>query len=157
MSLKASHSPSLILLSNVTAESLTLRLRTLHGLDAGTVPGFDTWRAELLNPGSLAWEAATETLCLVLHGPALFPAGVGEDFESVLDGLSTAIEEAKRQHPDRTLIVSTLDLPRAPAQPPAGPNLERRAAQRWRDILESLRVPVLDIEELAAETGRENF
>ena len=63
----------------------------------------------------------------------------------------------RSQHPDRTLIVSTLDLPRAPALPPAGPNLERRAAQRWRDILESLRVPVLDIEELAAETGRENF
>ena len=89
---KASHSPSLILLSNVTAESLALRLRTLHGLNAGTAPGFDTWRAELLNPGSPAWEAGT--LCLVLHGPALFPAGVGEDFESVLDGLSTAIEEA---------------------------------------------------------------
>ena len=154
---KASHSPSLVLLSNVTAESLALRLRTSHGLDAGTVPGFDTWRAELLDPGSPAWEAATGTLCLVLHGPALFPAGVGEDFESVLDGLSAAVEEAKRRHPDRTLIVSTLDLPRAPAQPVSGLNLERRAAGRWRDILESLRVPVLDIEELAAEAGRENF
>ena len=154
---KASHSPSLVLLSNVTAESLALRLRTSHGLDAGTVPGFDTWRAELLDPGSPAWEAATETLCLVLHGPALFPAGVGEDFGSVLDGISAAVEEAKRHHPDRMLIVSTLDLPRAPAQPLAGPNLERRAAGRWRDILESLRVPVLDIEELAAEAGRENF
>ncbi len=157
MSPQVFRTSSIVLLSNVTAESLALRLRTSHSLNVQTVPGFDAWRTEFLNPESSIWKAASGTLYLVLHGPALFPEGVGKNFESILDNLSALVETAVVRHPDKVLVVSTLDLSKPPAQPLVEPNLARHACRSWRERMEGLRIPLLDLEELAADAGRSNF
>ena len=143
-------------LANFTAESLAMRLKG-QGLDARTAAGFDTWRVELLNPESVVWREPRAAVLLLLHGAALFPDGFNESAADVLDGTLDVVREALRQHPDRTMVVSTLDFPRPPALPLAGKDPSRHASQRWRTALEELQVPILDLEALAADAGRESF
>ena len=150
------HNAPLFLLANFTAESLALRLKG-EGLDARTAPGFDTWRMELLNPASEVWQTPGGIALLLLHGPALFPDGIDEGFTATLEDALSAVREAVRAHPDRTLAVSTLDLPRPPALPLAGPDLAGRAMGYWRAALEELGVPIFDLASLVSEVGRENF
>ena len=132
------------LLSNFTVESLAMRLRST-GLDARTVPGFDTWRQELLNPKSAIWDQPKVIILVVLHC-------VSEPDKAI-----EVIREAMTSHPDRTVIVSTLDVQKQPAMPLTGHDASREAAWRWRLALEEMNVPVLDLEALASDAGRENF
>ena len=154
------NSAPLFLLANFTAESLAMRLKN-EGLDVRTAPGFNTWRMEMLNPNSDVWRAPGGIALLLLHGPALFPDGlydeIHEGFAATLDDALEVVREALRAHPDRTLVVSTLDLPRPPALPLAGADPAGRAAAYWRAALEDLNVTVLDLASLVSEVGRENF
>ena len=146
----------LTLLANFTAESLAMRLCG-EGVDARTTPGFDTWRMELLSEASPIWQETQGVLLLLLHGPALFPDGVDAGFAGVLDDALALIRGARDAHPDRTLVVSTLDLPSPPALPLAAEDPAREASHRWRSGLAAMELPVLDLESLAAEVGRTNF
>ena len=145
----------LFLLANFTADSLALRMRG-GGLDVRSAPGFDTWRTELLTEVSPRWQEHGALAILLLHGPALFPDGVGPGFQKTLEDALAVIRHARRTHP-QALMVSTLDLPSPPAQPLSGANPARAAAQFWRGALEEMELPMLDLEALAAEVGRENF
>ncbi|MDR2523038.1 MAG: HAD-IIIC family phosphatase [Synergistaceae bacterium] len=141
------------LLSNVTVESLALRLKQ----DVFTAPGFDTWRAELLNPASAVWRDEIKTVYVLLHGPALFPQGLDEDFVRVLSEPLEILAQAREAHKEKVFVVSTLDLPSPPSLPLAGKNFAARAAAWWREKLEDMDAPLLDAAELAAEAGRERF
>jgi FkbH-like protein len=151
-------------LSNVTVESLALRLKkelepekdTRPKADVFVPSGFDTWRAELLNPASALWKDDVKTICVLLHGPALFPDGVDSRFAGTLSGPLGIISQA-RGHEGKIFVVSTLDLPSSPALPLAGKNFSARAAAFWRDELEKMDVPTLDLAELAANAGRDRF
>ena len=144
------------LLSNVTIESLALRLKKTQGLDAWTAPGFAAWRGSLLDPSSPLWESAASGV-LVLHGPALFPDGVGPHHEQALNSTLKPILQARKAHPHKTWIVSTLDLPKDPSLPFSAPDPARRAALFWRDALSEAGVLILDLAELAADLGRDRF
>ena len=136
--------PPVFILANFTAESLAMRLRTL-GLDARTLPGFDTWRQELLNPKSALWEEPGVCIFIILNDVS------GPDKEIEI------IREAVKSHPDSTIIVSTLDIQKKPAAPLTGHDASHEAAQSWRLALEKLNVPILDLENLIMDVGRENF
>ncbi|MDR1622766.1 MAG: HAD-IIIC family phosphatase [Synergistaceae bacterium] len=156
-------SKTIALLSNVTVESLALRiakesedLKTLN-LKVFTSPGFDAWRTALLDPSSELWRDHIKTIYVILHGPALFPDGVGARFAETLAESSNILSRAQAEHKDKILVVSTLDLPSSPARPFAGRNFSIQASAYWQGELEKLDIPVLDLAELAAETGRERF
>ncbi|MBQ9565464.1 MAG: HAD family hydrolase [Synergistaceae bacterium] len=145
----------IFLLANFTAESLAMRLKS-QGFNVRTAPGFDTWRMELLNPESTIWKTPTAVIFLFLYGPALFPNGISGDFTPLEDAIEV-VRGTLALHADKTIVVSTLDLSRTPALPLAGHDLSREASWRWRAALEELKVPVLDLESLVADTGREAF
>ncbi|MCL2009479.1 MAG: HAD-IIIC family phosphatase [Synergistaceae bacterium] len=143
------------LLSNVTIESLASRLK--NDVDVFIPPGFDSWRSELLNPSSALWRDEIKTIYVILHGEAFFPAGVREDFAEVLSGPLALLSRVQAERPDKLFVVSTLDIPPSPAMPLAGKNFAARAAFYWREELEKMDVPLLDLVNLAAEAGREHF
>jgi FkbH-like protein len=152
------------LLSNVTIESLALRIKKENegkgniGIEIYTAPGFGSWKTELLTPSSALWKSGVKTVYVLLHGPALFPEKMDDPLLSqLLSGLLEILSQARREHGDKMFVVSTLDLPRPPAMPLIGKNFPARAAALWRGELEKMDVPVLDLAELAAETGRERF
>ncbi|MDR1649538.1 MAG: hypothetical protein LBR71_04690, partial [Synergistaceae bacterium] len=158
------------LLSNVTIDSLALQVEKSLGEKVFLLPGFDAWRAGLLDPASPLWRNgdarnedaqsgdAVGTIFLILHGPALFPDGVDARFADVLSEplkiLSQARLAARR---DKVFVVSTLDLPSSPILPLAGRDFAVQACAWWRAELEKLELPVLDLREIAAEAGRERF
>jgi FkbH-like protein len=141
------------LISNVTIESLALRLKQ----ETFTAPGFDTWRAELLNPASGVWRDEVKTVYVLLYGPALFPEGPNKGFVQELSGPLEVLDQAREAHKEKTFVVSTLDLPTPPSLPLVGKNFAARASAWWRERLEDMGVPLLDMAELAAEIGRERF
>lgn len=146
---------SLSLLSNITIESLALRLQKYF--DVHTFPGFNTWKGELLNPKSEVWNQNSGTLYLVIHGLSLFAEGVTESFQTALDDTLSIIRQVREEHREKTLVVSTLDLPKNSLLPLAAPDYARQAALVWRETLEKMDVPILDLAELAADFGRERF
>lgn len=145
------------LLSNVTVESLALRLKKALGEEVFTAPGFDAWRGELLNPASRIWADDVRTVTILLHGPAFFPDGVDGRFEDILAEPLAILAQAKATHKNKIFVVSTLDLPSSPALPLAGANFAARAAAFWREGLEAMNLPVLDLRELVSEAGRGHF
>ncbi|MBQ7264289.1 MAG: HAD-IIIC family phosphatase [Synergistaceae bacterium] len=147
-------SAPITILANFTAESLALRLQG-EGLCVRTAPGFDTWRTELLH-ASHTGQTPGEIVLLLLHGPALFPDGIGEGL-ATLDEALDIVRGATAARPDRTLIVSTLDLPRPPASPLVGRGLAARAAAHWRAALEEMDVPIFDLASIVAEVGRKDL
>ena len=122
------------LLSNVTVESLALRLKKALGEEVITAPGFDAWRGELLNPASRIWADDVRTITILLHGPAFFPDGVDGRFEDILAEPLAILAQAKATHKNKIFVVSTLDLPSSPALPLAGANFAARAAAFWREL-----------------------
>lgn len=143
------------ILSNITIESLALRLR--KDFIVSTFPGFNTWQSELLNPDSVVWNQNSGTLYLVIHGLSLFAEGVTENFQTTLDDTLSIIRQVREEHREKTLVVSTLDLPKNSLLPLAAPDYARQAALVWRETLEKMDVPILDLAELAADFGRERF
>ena len=156
--------PPVFILANFTAESLAMRLVTL-GLDARTLPGFDTWRTELLNPKSAVWEepGACDGQDVLVPAGTHGCAGLTPVIFIILNNVSEPdkeleiIREAVKSHPDRTIVVSTLDIQKKPAAPLTGHDASSSAAQSWRLALEELNVPILDLENLIMDVGRENF
>jgi FkbH-like protein len=143
------------LLSNVTIESLASRLK--NDFDVFTPPGFDSWRTELLNPSSMLWRDEVKTIHVILHGEAFFPTGVDSGFEAVLSEPLGILSSAIAERADKIFVVSTLDIPSSPAMPLAGKNYAAAAAAFWREELEKMEVPLLDLAGLAAEVGKERF
>ena len=97
------------LLSNVTVESLALRLK--KNIEVFTAPGFDSWRAEMLNPSSALWRDEIKMVYVLLHGPALFPDGPDSRFAEILSEPLRIISQARAGHGEKIFVVSTLDLP----------------------------------------------
>ena len=147
----------LALLSNITVESVARRAERLLERSIHIAPGFDTWRTELLTPSSSLWQKEIDIVCLLLHGPALFPDGVNEYFESILSPLLELIIQIREEHRDKTFTVASLDLPRSPTLPLTGIDYAHRAAAFWRNELEKQEIPILDVENLIATLGREHF
>ncbi|MDR2175338.1 MAG: HAD-IIIC family phosphatase [Synergistaceae bacterium] len=145
------------LLSNVTVGSLALQTEKSLGEKVLVLPGFDTWKAGLLNPKSPLWRNDVEIICLVLHGPALFPEGMDARFADVLSEPLRILSQARAERGNKTFVVSTLDLPSSPALPLAGRDFAVQAGAWWRAELEKMDLPVLDLRELAAEAGRKHF
>ncbi|MDR2137737.1 MAG: HAD-IIIC family phosphatase [Synergistaceae bacterium] len=149
---------AIALLSNFTVGSLVLRIEKERGGSKIFVPpGFNVWKAELLNPSSPLWWDPIKTIYVILHGPALFSDGAGADFAEPLTELLDLLEQKRGEHKDKIFVVSTLDLPSSPALPLTGENFSAQAAAYWRCGLEKMGVPVLDLAELVTETGRERF
>ncbi|MDR1874559.1 MAG: HAD-IIIC family phosphatase [Synergistaceae bacterium] len=154
---------SIAVLSNVTVESLVQRMGKDMKKDMKkdtrvfAIPGFDAWRSELLDPSSALWRDSVRTICVILHGPALFPAGADARFREVLAGPVEIIARARATHRDKIFVVSTLDLPSPPVLPLTGENFSAQAAAFWRGELEAMDVPILDLPELVADAGRERF
>jgi FkbH-like protein len=145
------------LLSNVTVESLVLRIeKEDEGLKIFTPPGFDTWRTELLNPSS-EFRRHVKTIYVILHGPAIFPDGADARFAEIFAEPLNILSQALAEHKDKIFVVSTLDLPSSPVQALTAENFSAQAAAYWRGELGKMGVPVLDLSELVTEIGRERF
>jgi FkbH-like protein len=93
---------------------------------------------------------------VILHGPAIFPEGAAR-FAEILSEPLNILAQARTEHKDKILVVSTLDLPSSSASPLTGVNFSARATAHWRNELEKMDFPILDLSELVAETGRERF
>ena len=145
------------LLSNVTLDSLRMRVGKKLNEDVFTSPGFDTWQTEFLNPTSRLWQSDIKVLFVVLHGPAFFPDGIDSRFAEVFSVPLGLIAQAQTEHKDKIFVVSTLDLPASPALPLAGVDHANLAAAFWRAELERLNIPVLNLSELVADLGRARF
>ena len=159
---------TIALLSNVTVESLALRLekevekaekveKKERKIQVFTPPGFDTWRTELLNPSSQLWGDDVTTIYVILHGPELFLDGVDASFAQVLAEPLDILSRTQIEHKDKILVVSTLDLPSSPARPLTARNFSTQASAYWQSELEKRDIPILDLAELVVETGRERF
>ena len=143
------------LLSNVTIESLASRIENDVGVF--TPPGFDFWRAELLNPSSALWRDEIKTIYVILHGASLFPTGADGGFAGILSEPLGILSRARSERTDKLFVVSTLDIQPSPAMPLAGKNFAPAAAAYWREELEKMEIPLLDLAGLIAEVGRERF
>ncbi|MDR1376558.1 MAG: hypothetical protein LBJ22_03525, partial [Synergistaceae bacterium] len=94
-------SETIALLSNVTAESLALRIEKEDPrLTVFTPPGFDTWRTELLNP-SPEFRRHIKTIYVILHGPALFPDGADVRFTEVLSEPLNILSQTQAEYKDK--------------------------------------------------------
>lgn len=143
------------LLSNVTVESLKLRLEKALGEGVYTPSGFDTWRMALLDAASPLWNSNVKTVYVVLHGPSLLAEAL--DPQAFLAGLLALLKQAQAAHRGMLFVVSTLDIPPFPAAPLVGGASAARLAWFWRETLENEGFPLLDLAELVAVQGRERF
>ncbi|MDR1377859.1 MAG: HAD-IIIC family phosphatase [Synergistaceae bacterium] len=149
---------TIALLSNVTIESLALRIeKEAEDSKVLTPSGFDAWRTELLNSSSVVLGNDVTTIYVLLHGPALFPSGVDARFAETLAEPLNILCQTRNQHKDKIFVVSTLDLPSSPTLLLTGKNFPTQAAAYWRNELEKMDIPILDLSELVTETGRERF
>ncbi|MBP8784055.1 MAG: HAD family hydrolase [Synergistaceae bacterium] len=153
---------TLSLLSNINIASLAARLGASKEVAETiyTPAGYNTWVQELANPASELNALKEGIVFLLLDGTELLG---DEGMESQDAGKSTLlpyldlIESYTKAHPEFFFFVSTLDIPQRKHQPLLSVRTERAICTFWRQELETRNIPVLDLEELAANLGRERF
>jgi FkbH-like protein len=144
------------ILSNTTITTLVDRF-SKQVSPAYTTDGYDTWRQDLLNPGSMIYDAGL--VFLLLDGYALLHKE--DDPVAFLRELGADLDQAVSDHPDIRFFVSDLDIPEDPVhalnEHPAALNL----ARLWEDGLTALthrinafRFPLC---ELVKQAGRAAF
>lgn len=148
----------LALLSNITVESLAEAVVKQTGENVYVSPGYNTWTQDLLSAEFCG--EVPRAVFVLLDGAELFgdryPANL-EDARTVLDQYISIVKLFHDRHNDIELFVSSLDLPQKKIQPFADVHLEQQIAAYWREALEGVNIPLLDIAELAANIGREKF
>lgn len=146
------------ILANVTPGSgfFIKTLAKLSGESVHAPDGYNTWIQTLMQPGQELLQA--RAIFLVLDGHELLGRNIELDgWRDRLEMALESIRQFKQNHPDATLFVSTIDLRQRTLSAMVEKRLEHKIMTYWRDELEKAGIPVLELAELAANMGRDNF
>ena len=151
---------TLSLLSNINIASLAARLGASKDVTETiyTPAGYNTWVQELANPASELNALKEGIVFLLLDGTELLGDEGMESQDagkSILLPYLDLIESYTKAHPKFFFFVSTLDIPHRKHQQLLSVRAERAISTFWRQELETRNIPILDLEELAANLGRE--
>lgn len=150
---------SIAVLSNVTAASLALRAGRETGEEIYTPAGYNTWLQEIADPASDFYRAKPQAAFIVLDGRELLGPS-GEESASAAEGVLAPLPGVIAGAAARTgiiFVVSTIDIPQRRVHPLISKRAEPQAAAFWRRGLEEQSIPILELAEIASETGRGNF
>lgn len=148
------------ILSNITATSLAMHVGRTTGIDIYQPHGFNTWIREISDPESGLYKSEAKLAFIILHGPSLFGEKMPdtlEETESILSPMAEAIASAAAAHENITFVVSTIDIPNQGIRPLVSSCPETQAAAFWRRSIEARGLPVMELSEIAANLGREQF
>ena len=147
------------LLSNVTVTSLAMRVNALTKEEVYCPHGYDTWLQEISDPDSRLYSSGADAVFTVLHGRSLL-GDMAADEHAVLDAfaeIAATLRGASERHTGMTFVISTLDIPDTAIRPLCSVSIRARAAAYWRQAIEDIPLPVLDLSEMAADMGRRDF
>ena len=144
------------LLSNVTVNSLRIRLEDKGFQEVFCAEGYDSWVQSLL-PGGKLFENPPDCVILLLDGSALLEQHTDQDLIGFLENGLALIRNAKEKLVKTLWIVSTLDIRREKILPLSARRVEKEAAALWNHNIRELGGVVFDLEELIKEFGRERF
>lgn len=145
---------SLALLSNVTIGPPFL-LKPLRAENDLILPaGYDTWRQTLLKNDS-----QTDAIFLILDGRAYLESLNPREPTEIRARIEEDMELIRqfRRNNDSPLFVSTLDIPPLQNRALSEFSPEALAMNLWRMELEKEKIPLLELDALAAHMGRRNF
>lgn len=150
----------LCLLSNVTVEGPFLKntVAKLCQTPVHTTSGYDTWMGDLLRADFDGVDP--EAVFLIVDGDALLDGDCLHEKATLDSRLAASLDVIgafARSHPEIPLFVSSIDVRQRAVMPLNGKRLEAHAMAAWRDGLEALGIPVLELAEIAADMGRERF
>lgn len=151
---------SIALLSNVTITSLAARVHRVAREEVFCPPGYNTWLQEIANPESALYRSEPQAVFLLLHGDTLLgenPPDTAQGATAILQPMLEAISSAVSARRDIAFVVSTLDIAQKRIRPLVSTSPEMQAAVFWRESLERLSVPILEIAELVRDMGRRHF
>ena len=147
------------LLSNVTVTSLAMRVNALTKEEVYCPHGYDTWLQEISDPDSRLYSSGADAVFTVLHGRSLL-GDMAADEHAALDAfaeIAATLRGASERHTGMTFVISTLDIPDTAIRPLCSVSIRARAAAYWRQAIEDIPLPVLDLSEMAADMGRRDF
>ena len=147
------------LLSNVTVTSLAMRVNALTKEEVYCPHGYDTWLQEISDPDSRLYSSGADAVFTVLHGRSLL-GDMAADEHATLDAfaeIAATLRGASEHHTGMTFVISTLDIPDTAIRPLCSVSIRARAAAYWRQAIEDIPLPVLDLSEMAADMGRRDF
>lgn len=148
------------LLSNVTLAGpfLTPALKKLTGQKIIVPSGYDNWRQVILNISELSEKP--DAIFLILDGTAyLGDEGLHDKAIATarIDEALALIKNFITTHPNTPLFIADFDIPMTVVRPLSQPGLETFAMFAWWQGLTALNLPILNIANLVAEIGRQNF
>jgi FkbH-like protein len=136
-----------------------MRVNALTKEEVYCPQGYDTWLQEISDPDSKLYSSGADVVFTVLHGRSLL-GDIASDEHAALDALlkiASTLRDAYECHMGMTFVVSTLDIPDTAIRPLCSVSILARAAASWRQALEDIPLPVLDLSEIVSEIGRRNF
>lgn len=146
------------ILSNVTPGSGFL-MRTLCKMTGEEVilpEGYNTWIQSLANPSEEL--LASSAIFLILDGAELLGRNLTlENWHERLEMPLAAIDNFKQRYPSAPLFVSSIDLPQRELSAMIDGRAEMEIMSHWRSSLAKLRIPIIELAEIAANIGRDNF
>ncbi|MDR3164345.1 MAG: HAD-IIIC family phosphatase [Synergistaceae bacterium] len=147
------------LLSNVTVTSLAMRVNTLTKEEVYCPHGYDTWLQEISNPDSSLYASGADVAFAVLYGRSLLGDMASDEHTAIdaLEKMASILKNASERHIGMTFVASTLDIPDTAIRPLCSASARARAAAYWRQVLEDISLPVLDLSEMVSNIGRRNF
>lgn len=151
---------TIALLSNVTITSLAMSVNRLAREEVFYPHGYNTWIQELSNPDSDLYRSGAKSIFILLHARELLgESGLQgiDKAEAILSPMLQAIVQATQAHPDIHIVVSTLDIPQRKIHPLVSKRPEIQIGAFWRNTLEQYEIPILELSEIAADMGRNNF
>lgn len=146
------------ILSNVTPGTgfFLKTLAKMTGEEVLLPEGYNTWIQSLANPPEDLPNASA--IFLILDGPELLGRNLSlENWRERLEAPLAAIASFRQSHPSAPLFVSSIDIPQRELTPMIDSRSELEIMSHWRSSLAELRIPVIELAEIAANMGRDNF
>lgn len=148
------------LLSNVTIGAPFLISSLRKSLDRPIIlpDGYDTWRQTLLDSSQLPEKP--DAIFLVLDGHAYMESINDGDENAIAQKMAmdaSVIERFKAENADLPIFVSNMDIPPVFLRAATQPDIEKHAMNLWQTQLERMQVPIINIIDCAAQSGRNNF
>ncbi|MDR3332171.1 MAG: HAD-IIIC family phosphatase [Synergistaceae bacterium] len=151
---------SIALISNATITSVAMKASRLARTDVFYPLSRNTWFQGLKDSGSKLYQCEPGCVFIILHGRTLLgEEGISslEKAKAALSVFLDAIRSAQESHKETTFVVSTIDIPIMKIRPLLSARPEPQAAAFWRESLEGMGMPILELSEISAKIGHREF